>query len=312
MIRKMESGTVPIIFLVGPTAVGKSEVAVTLAKKINAEIISCDSMQVYKGMEIITSAPALGLRRQVKHHLIGAVPALKEYDAARYRQDALKKIAVILRRGKVPLFTGGTGLYVSVLVNGIFNIDCRNDKERRRLYKLAETKGSVYLHQKLKKVDPSAALKIHPNDTRRMVRALEVFNACGRPISQLQKQRKGLADEYGVRMFCLNMERDSLYQRIDQRVDQMFESGLLREVRRLLKLRLSRTARLAIGIRELEGYLQGEYGLEQAKDLIRQNTRQYAKRQLTWFRKDKRIKWIEVRQRNTADCIARKICKELN
>lgn len=300
-----------IVFLVGPTAVGKSRIAVALAGKINAEIVSCDSMQIYRGMDIITSKPAPALRKQVKHHLIGTVSPFKEYDVAAYRKDALKKIDDILGRARVPLFTGGTGLYVSILVDGIFSMECRDEKKRLQLYKLAQAKGSGYLHERLKKVDPQAALKIHPNDARRIVRALEVFEVCGKPISQLQKQRKGLADEYDVRIFCLNMRRDKLYEKIDRRVDKMFESGLVRQVRRLLKKGLSRTARLAIGIRELDGYFNGRYSLEEAGKLIKKNTRQYAKRQLTWFRKDKRIQWVEIASNETVSDVVKRIKEKL-
>ena len=283
-----------IIFLVGPTAVGKTAAAVNLAKKINGEIISCDSMQIYKGMDIITSKPSKLLLKKVPHHLIGVISPIKEYDVSRYRKDALKKIKAIFKKGKVPIFVGGTGLYVAILVNGIFERKTEDLKFRARLYKEAIKRGSKKLHLRLKKIDSAAAAKIHPNDTRRIVRALEVFKTTGKPISLLQKQRSGLAKSYDVRIFCLNMEREKLYQRIDARVDKMFREGLLREVKKLLKLKLSKTARYAIGIQELKAYFDGLYDLEEAKRLIKRNSRHYAKRQLTWFRKDKRIKWIEV------------------
>jgi len=283
-----------VIFLVGPTAVGKSRIAVYLAKKINAEIISCDSMQIYRGMDIITSKPPASLRRQVKHHLIGTVSPLGEYDVAAYRRDALKKIGQVLRRGKVPLFTGGTGLYVSILVDGIFSVECRDERTRRQLLKAAEEKGNAFLHERLSQIDPEAAGRIHENDTRRIVRALEVFRVSGKPISELQKQRKGLAVDYDVRTFCLDMPRQALYERIERRVDKMFSSGLADEAEELLRRKLSRTAAQAIGIKEIKGYLDGHYDLDEAKSLIKKNTRQYAKRQLTWFRKDKRVEWIQL------------------
>lgn len=282
-----------IIFLVGPTAVGKTKAAVNLAKRINGEIISCDSMQIYKGMDIITSKPPKSLLKKVPHHLIGVISPTEEYDVSRYRQDALKKIKLIFKKGKVPIFVGGTGLYMSILVDGIFERKTEDFKFREKLYKEAKKTGSKKLYSRLEKVDPLAAAKIHPNDTRRIVRALEVFKVTGQPISELQKQRSGLAQDYDVRIFGLNMERDKLYQRIDVRVDKMFKDGLLREVKKLLKLKLSKTARYAIGLQELKGYLEGLYDLEEAKRLIKRNSRHYAKRQLTWFCKDKRIKWID-------------------
>lgn len=309
--RKSDNKKNKIIFVVGPTAVGKSRIAVSLAQKINAEIISCDSMQVYRGMDIITSKPPLRLRKMTRHHLLGVVSPVKTYNVARYRLDALKKVKDIFRRGKIPLFVGGTGLYMSILIDGIFKVNCENSNVRKRLYKEAEQMGSGYLHNRLLKIDPQAAQKIHPHDARRIVRALEVFGACGKPISVLQKQRKGLADAYEVKIFCLNIERDKLYKRIDSRVDRMFSQGLVRQVKQLIKLKLGRTASGAIGIRELKGYLEGLYDLGAAISLMKKNTRNYAKRQLTWFRKDKRIEWIGIDDKETPESVANRIVKKL-
>ncbi len=299
-----------IIFIVGPTAVGKTEIAAELARYMPVEIISCDSMQVYKGMDIITSKPSQPLVKNIPHHLISGVPVTEDYDVSKYRKEAIGKIKEILKKGKTPIFVGGTGLYMSVLIDGIFEVKTENPGIRKKLYREIEVKGSNYLHDKLKKADPEAALRIHPNDTKRIVRALEVFESTGQPISKLQKERKGLANEYDIRIFCLNMERDKLYQRIEERVDKMFNKGLMEEVKKLLKLKLSRTASFAIGIKELKGHFDGLYDLEEAKNLIKKNTRNYAKRQLTWFRKDKRIKWIEVDEQDKPIAIARKILKE--
>jgi tRNA dimethylallyltransferase len=300
-----------LIFLVGPTAVGKTNIAVYLARKLNAEIISCDSMQIYQGMDIITSKPSAILRKNVRHHLIGVVSPAKEYNVARYRLEALKKIKEILGQGNVPLFVGGTGLYMSILVDGIFKAKSRKSAIRKRLYKESERLGSDYLYRRLQKVDPEAALKIHPHDTRRIVRALEAFQICGKPISRLQKERKGLFDEYEVRIFCLNMERSSLYARIEKRIDKMFRQGLLPEVKKLFRLKLSKTAACAIGIKELKGYFDGLYDLEEAKRLMKKNTRNYAKRQLTWFRKDKRIEWVGVGDKESSASIANRIFAQL-
>ena len=210
-----------LFFLVGPTAVGKTDVSIILAKRLNAEIISCDSMQVYRGMDIITSKPSSALRKRVKHHLIGIVSPCEEYNVSMYRKLTLRKIKDIIARGKYPFLVGGTGLYMSILMDGIFEDKFRNEEIRQELYKEAELSGSGYLHDRLKKVDPEAAAKIHANDTKRIIRALEVFKISGNPISKLQKQRKGLIDDYEVRIFCLNMKRDKIYQRIEERVDGM-------------------------------------------------------------------------------------------
>lgn len=299
-----------VIFLVGPTAVGKTEAAICLAKKLNAEIISCDSMQVYKGMRITSSQPSAYLRRAVPQHLIARVPPTKEYNVSKYRQDAIKKIKQIIKKGKTPIFAGGTGLYMSILIDGIFKAKSKNTI-RKRLYRQTEIFGNQFLYDKLKNIDPEAALKIHLNDTKRMVRALEVFETTGKPISYLQKQRKGLTDNYEVKIFCLNMERNKLYRRIKNRVNKMFASGLVKEVKRLVNKKLSKTARCAIGIKELRGYFDGLYDLEEAKRLIERHTCVYVKKQLTWFKKDKRIKWIEVGEKEKPESVARRIWKEL-
>jgi tRNA dimethylallyltransferase len=283
-----------IIFLLGPTAVGKSQIAVSLAKRINAEIISCDSMQIYKGMGILTSQPSAHLKAKVAHHLLGTVPVSCQYDAWQYRKAALKKISQIIAKGKIPLFVGGSGLYAAALIDGIFKAKSEDRKIRNKLYRLAKLRGGACLYQQLSEVDPGAASKIHPNDIRRVVRALEVFRTTGKPISWLQKEKRGLSADYDLVIFGLDMEREGLYRRIDRRTEKMFQDGLVAQVKSLLKKKLSRTASYAIGIRELKGYFDGLYDLEQAKRLIQRNSRNYAKRQLTWFRREKRIRWIKV------------------
>ncbi|MCX5706334.1 MAG: tRNA (adenosine(37)-N6)-dimethylallyltransferase MiaA [Candidatus Omnitrophica bacterium] len=315
-----------IIFIIGPTAVGKSEIAVSLAKKLSGEIISLDSMQIYKNMDIITSKPTHGQMKSVPHHIISVLALAKEYNVSQYRKTDLKKVMVILkkgrktslekvkailRKGKIPIFAGGTGLYMSVLIDGIFKEKAQNKIIRSKLYKISQKQGSNYLYKKLKKVDPQAAFKIHPNDIRRIIRALEVFKITGKPISALQRQRQGLKDKYEIKVFCLNMKRDKLYQRIDQRVERMFKQGLICEVKRLLKKRLSRTASCAIGIKELKGYFLGQYDLAEAKRLIQRNSRHYAKRQLTWFRKDKRIDWVNLSGNDKPIKIAKRLWKKL-
>lgn len=300
-----------IIFVVGPTAIGKSEIAVSLAKKINAEIISCDSMQIYKGMRIITSRPSPALKRGLPHHLMDILEPTREYNVSRYRSGAVGKIREIFRKGRVPLFVGGTGLYMSILIDGIFKAKAQNKIIRRRLYQEAEKSGSIRLYERLKNIDPPAAEKIHPHDTKRIIRALEVFASTGKPISELQKQRRGLSLEYEVKIFGLDMRRDRLYQRIDGRVDEMFRRGLESEVKKLLKKKLSKTASCAIGIKELGGYFKGAYGLEEAKSQIKKNTRNYAKRQMTWFRKDSRIEWLEIDDKETPGQVAKRIFKKL-
>jgi len=262
-------------------------------------------------MDILTSKPAPLLRKKAAHHLVGIIPPTKEYNVSVYRKNALKKIKEVLKKGKIPLLVGGTGLYMSVLIDGIFKAKSQNKGIRSQLYKQAERMGSGYLYNRLRKVDPVAALRIHPNDIKRIVRALEVFETTGKPISELQRQREGLCNNYDIRILCFNMQREGLYKKIDARVDKMFRSGLLDEVKKLLKLKLGKTASYAIGIRELKGYFDGVYDLEEAKRLIKRNTRLYAKRQLTWFRKDKRIEWTEVGEKEKPSSIANRIFQKL-
>lgn len=300
-----------IYFLVGPTSVGKTEIAIILAKKLNAEIISCDSMQIYKGMDVVTSKPTKAERKIIPHHLIDELPLNKEYDVSKYRKAAVENIEGIFARNKSPLFVGGTGLYVNSLIDGIFEIKAEDQKFRKELYRQAKAKGYVYLYKRLKKVDPPAAAKIHPNDLKRLIRALEVFKVTGKPISELQKLRAGLSKKYKVVMLGLNMERRHLYKRIDERVEEMFVQGLVLEVRKLLRAKISKTACYAIGIKELRGYFNKKYDLERVKYLMQRNTRHYAKRQLTWFRKDKRIKWFKVRAEEKPQGVAQRIFKHL-
>jgi tRNA dimethylallyltransferase len=301
-----------IIFIVGPTAVGKTSVALELAKKIPLEIISCDSMQVYKKMNIISSKPTTAQQQEVRHHLISFVAPSKEFSAAAYRREALKTIKHILRRKKIPVFVGGTGLYMSVLIDGIFLEKTEDRDLRQAFYRLAEKEGSEFLHRRLKSVDPESVSKIHPHDLRRIIRALEVYEKTGLPISVWHKRRKGIVSDYDVRIFALNRSREDLYARIDKRIDQMFKDGLIEEIKNLLRMPLSKTASCALGIAQIKGYLEGNYGPQEARQLLKYATHHYAKRQLTWFRKDKRITWIIIRQGQTPQDIVKKIIHQMD
>jgi len=299
-----------IFFLVGPTAVGKSLIAAKIARRIKAEIISCDSMQVYKGMPILTSMPAAALRKSIPHHLVAMLSPQKEFDVFAFRKAAVKTIGEIIKRGKAPIVVGGTGLYMSVLVDGIFEGVSGSERVRRNLYKEMEKHGKEALYRRLAHVDPEAAARIHPHDARRIIRALEVFEVSGKPISVLQKQRKGLADEFNVRIACLTMALPALYRRIEERTEEMFKKGLVKEVKKISARKLSKTASRAIGIQEVRGYLKGEYDLSEARRRVSYNTRQYARRQLTWFRKDKRIAWITISDRSSAAQAADKVLRK--
>lgn len=283
-----------IIFIVGPTAGGKSEFAVKLAKKINGEIISADSMSIYRGMDIISSKPAKNLQKEVPHHLLDIVTPDKEYNAAKFINDSNKKINEIIKRRRVPIIVGGSGLYVDILLYGVFKEAKSDAKLRVMLERKAKKYGNEYLYRRLKKLDPQAAEKIHPHNLRRIIRALEVCLLTKSKFSELKQKRSGLADKYDVKIFGLNLERDKLYERIDARAERMFEQGLVLEVKGLLKKKLSKTARQALGIKEAAGYLSGKYDLERAKYLLKRNTRHFAKRQLTWFMRNKEIVWLSA------------------
>jgi tRNA dimethylallyltransferase len=311
-LKKRNQGRQTIVFLVGPTAVGKSAVAVSLAEKINGEIICCDSMQIYQGIAIASSQPPPLLRKKIRHHLFSIIAPTKEYNVSRYRRQALRKIKEVTKRGRYALLVGGSGLYLSVLVDGIFKVKGQDKSIRRRLYQEVEKFGSSYLHERLSKLDPQAAEKIHPHDAKRIIRALEVWEVTGQPISFLQKQRQGLSTKYEVKIFCLHLPREELYARINARVERMFRQGLVAEVEKLSKLKLSRTAGYAIGIREVKDYLVGKYDLATAKELLKRNTRRYARRQLTWFRQDKRLHWIELGEREKVASAAKRISEVLN
>lgn len=283
------------MFLVGPTAVGKTDIAIRLAKKLRAEIISCDSMQVYKGMDIGTQKPSAADRKKIKHHLIDILTPDKEFSAADFRSRALRIISALHKRGKIPLFVGGTGLYMKALLDGLFPSPPKNEALRGRLYKEAKKYGSGRLHEKLEKIDPAAAGKIHPNDTKKIIRALEICYTTGKTVSEMRERTpRPLSDKYNVRIIGLIRPREELYRRIDRRVEEMFRRGFLDEAKEIARRKLGVTAKQAIGYREAFDYLKGKIGLEEAKELIKKNTRRYAKRQLTWFGADKRIKWKKL------------------
>lgn len=293
-----------IIFIVGPTAVGKSQAAVCLAKNIQGEIISCDSMQIYKEINIASDKPSRDILNKVPHHLVNVLSVEEEFDVARYNQLALAAIRDIHGRDHIPVVVGGSGMYMQILLDGIFEGGGRNTALRKDLKEQACQYGNQFLYDKLKEEDSQAAKKIHPNDVRRVIRALEICVTEKMPISQLQKQREGLWGKYDIMVFALNREREELYRKIGVRVEEMVQEGLIEEIERLSKVKWSLTANKIIGIREVQGFLKREYSLDQAKELIKLNTRHLAKRQLTWFRRDKRLKWIVVEPDDTAERIA--------
>jgi tRNA dimethylallyltransferase len=306
-------------YLTGPTAAGKTAVGIELAKRIDAEIISLDSMALYRGMDIGTAKPNAAERREVPHHLIDILEPSQEFSVAQYLDAANSVAQEIVERGKQVVFVGGTALYLKALLRGIFTGPTANWALRRELEELARLNGPESLHRKLQDVDPVAAAKLHPNDVRRVIRALEVQQTTGQPISQLQQQFEigRSADE--CRVFVLDWPREQLEARIRQRVDQMFAAGLVDEVKPFQHgpplsawtngppdtaktapaianqpPPLSRTASQAVGYREALEHLQGLRELPATIELVKLRTRQFAKRQLTWFRSLSECRWIAV------------------
>ena len=292
-----------IIFIVGPTAVGKSDIAFTLAQNIEGEIISCDSMQIYKEIHVANNKPSQHILDSVPHHLVGILSVEQEYDVAQFNHRTLEIIEEIHQRGHIPIIVGGSGLYMQILLDGIFEGGSKNEALRKDLEGQARQQGNEYLYGKLKEMDPQAALKIHPNDLRRIIRALEIGMTKNKPISQLQKDRQGLWGKYEITLFVLNRQRQELYDRINARVEQMFDEGIVDEVRSVEEDRWGKMAKKIIGIEEVQGYLRGEYDLGEAKERIKLNTRHLAKRQLTWFRREKRLQWITINSKDTVESI---------
>jgi len=294
-----------VLAIVGPTASGKTAVASELAKKMPVEVISCDSMQVYRSMSVVTQAS------KRRTHLVSFLSPTREYSADRFRKDALVLIRKILKKKKHPLLVGGTGLYLRALFDGLFETErgkpMNDEALRERLLSEQAARGGYYLHDQLKNVDAISAAKIHPNDIRRLVRALEIFHLTGKPFSAQKANRAGIREELPHRIFLLEPDRKDLYGRIDLRVDRMFEEGLLEEVKGLLRKKLSRTAQMALGIREVRDYLEGRLTLQEAKELLKKNTRNYAKRQLSWFRHERGVEMIPVASGETAAQTAKKI-----
>jgi tRNA dimethylallyltransferase len=298
-------------FLTGATAVGKSGVGLALAQRLGAEIISLDSMAIYRGMDIGTAKPSAAHRAAVPHHLVDIVDPAEEYSVAEYVDAAAAAVADIRRRGRQVLFVGGTPLYLKSLLRGLFDGPPANWEFRHEIEAELAQVGQAALHERLMQVDPVAASAIHPHDTRRMIRAIEVFRATGEPIShqQLQFDDGRPADE--CRVFVLRRKRDELHRRIDDRVEAMIDAGLVDEVRQLTAdgRVLGRTASQAVGYRESLAFLAGEFDRAEMNDRIKIRTRRFAKRQGTWFRSLSECRFIDIAGKVAADAVADQIAR---
>ena len=297
-----------LLTILGPTGIGKTSVSLEVAKNLNGEIISCDSMQIYKYMDIGTAKITNENMNNIPHYLIDIVYPSDEFTVHDYKLKAEEYIYNINFRNKLPILVGGTGLYLNSIVYELkfTNVE-PNMKLREKYDQIADEYGNEKLYDKLVKIDPLSAENININDRKRIIRALEIFNETGKPMSNYNKDFRKESNKYDLIMIGLTMDRPILYSRINNRVDKMFEMGLVEEVEGLLNMGYSKDliSMKAIGYKEIIPYIEGKASLEETTELLKRNTRRYAKRQLTWFRRDKRIKWIDVGQFNSLQSIGK-------
>lgn len=283
---------IPLIVVAGPTASGKTRLAIDIAKEFNGEIVSADSMQIYKYMNIGTAKPTAEERAECVHHLIDFVQPDEEFSVADYTEIAHKTISDICSRNKIPVMCGGTGLYINSVVNDVTFGEMDSDENlRKELQEIADRDGNGRLIEILSEFDLVSAKRLHENNVRRVIRAIEFYKLTGVPISEHQEMTKQRQSRYNPLMFCINHDREKLYNRINKRVDMMFEEGLVEEVKRMIDMGYTKelNSMKGIGYKELIDYFNGECSIDEAKETIKQSTRRYAKRQLTWFRRDDRI-----------------------
>lgn len=299
---------IKLIVLAGPTAVGKTEFAIEIAKRLDGEIVSCDSMQIYKHMDIGSAKPTKEERSEVPHHLVDFINPTEEFSAAKYQKYARECIIDISKRCKVPILSGGTGLYIDSVIydmnfsnkpeGGIFN------KRREELYRIAEEEGNETLHSKLAELSSKRADEIHPNNIKKVIRAIEILESGENPGDFGGLKNRKYKD-FDAKLFCLNRDREKLYDRINRRVDILMEQGLESEIRNLIGMEISADdiSMKGIGYKEMLSYINGEYDLDTAVELIKRNSRRFAKRQLTWFRKYDDMTWINLSHKSLEEAI---------
>lgn len=290
-----------LVILTGPTAVGKTDLSIQLAKKINGEIISADSIQVYKGMDIGSAKITKEETDGIPHHLIDILEPKEEFNVHIFKKLATKAINDIYSRGKIPIIVGGTGFYIQAVLYDINFDDTETDYEYREyLEQLAKDKGNAFLHDMLKKVDHESATAIHCNNLKRVIRALEYYKQTEKKISEHNEKERENKSPYNFAYFVLNDKRDKLYNRINKRVDIMFDNGLLKEMETLIAKGYTRdlVSMQGIGYKELFNYFDGKTSLDETKELIKKNTRHFAKRQLTWFRREKDVTMLNIDEFN--------------
>ena len=284
-----------VIVICGPTASGKTALSIELAKKIDGEIVSADSMQIYKDMDIGSAKPSAEEMQGIKHYMLDFVSPEQRYNVADYKEEAVQAIEEILKKGKVPIVVGGTGLYVDSLIYGIEYPKMEFDEEyRKELEKRAEVEGLEELYKEAQKIDPEAMKNISKNDRKRIIRVLEIYKATGKTKTEQEIESRKNEVPYDYKVFAINMDRELLYNRINKRVDIMIEQGLIEEVKNIVTKYLKYpTAMQDLGYKEIKEYLDGIITKEEAIEKVKQETRRYAKRQLTWFRKNKDTVWID-------------------
>lgn len=286
----------PLIILTGPTAVGKTALSIKLAKAIQGEIISADSMQVYRGMDIGSAKVTTEEMDGVPHYLIDVLDPDEEFNVVVFQKLAREAMEKIYANGHIPIIAGGTGFYIQAILNEIaFTETETDDSYRKQLEQQAQEYGAQRLHDQLKEVDPQAAVDIHPNNVKRVIRALEFYKETGTKISEHNEAERQKQSPYNFAYFVLNMDRQKLYERIELRIDQMLEQGLIEEVRQLQEkgCHAGMVSMQGLGYKEILAYLQGECTLEEAIYILKRDTRHFAKRQLTWFRREREVCWIE-------------------
>ena len=284
-----------VIVICGPTASGKTALSIELAKRINGEVVSADSMQIYKDMDIGSAKVTKEEMQGIKHYLVDCVSPDERYSVANYKLDAKKAIEEILKKGKIPIVVGGTGLYIDALIYEIEYQDIKiNESYRKELESIKQNQGLEVLYERAVKIDPEAMKKISPNDSKRIMRVLEIYEATGKNKTEQEAESRLKEIPYNYKVFAITMDREKLYERINKRVDIMIENGLIEEVKELLKkYKEFPTAMQALGYKEVKEYLDGKLTKQEMIDKIKQESRRYAKRQLTWFRKNKQTIWID-------------------
>jgi len=301
-----------LLIIVGPTAVGKTDTSILVANELNGEIISADSMQIYKYMDIGTAKPTLEERKGIPHHLIDVVNPDENFSVAEFQKLAKNKINELVLNKKLPIVSGGTGLYINSLIYDMdFTKSVSNWKLREELQEEANEMGNEYIHNKLKEIDPSAADRIHPNNLKKVIRAIEVYYETGDKIGDFSKDIK-LNEEYEFFLVGLTRDREELYERINIRVDIIIKQGLVEEVKKLLDLGYSKelVSSNGLGYKEIIRYLEDEYDLDEAINILKRDTRRYAKRQLTWFKRYSDINWYDLSNYSSNENLAEDIIKD--